>query len=51
MDEARIKDHQVEDVLPKLICAGKMTLAAAQKCMATDWVACADRLKTLEGQK
>jgi hypothetical protein len=51
MDEARIKDHQVEDVLPKLICAGKMTLGAAQKCMATDWVACADRLKVLEGQK
>jgi hypothetical protein len=44
MAEARIKDHQVEDVLPKLVCAGKMTLAEAQKCIAGDWVACAAKL-------
>jgi hypothetical protein len=41
MDQARVKDHQVEDVLPKLVCSGKMTLADAQHCIAADWVACA----------
>jgi hypothetical protein len=45
MTEARIKDHQVEDVLPKLICAGTISLADAQKCIATDWVACEDKLR------
>ena len=45
MSEARIKDHQVEDVLPKLVCSGKMSLASAQKCIATDWVACMNKLK------
>jgi hypothetical protein len=44
MDEARKKDHQLEDVLPGLICSGKMTLPAAQKCIASDWVACAKRI-------
>jgi hypothetical protein len=44
MAEARAKDHQVEDVLPKLVCAGKMTLADAQTCIAKDWVACAARV-------
>jgi hypothetical protein len=48
MDQARIKDHQVEDVLPKLICSGKMTLSDAQQCIADDWVACAVRIKTLQ---
>ncbi len=47
MDEARIKDHQVEDVLPKLVCAGKISLADSQKCIATDWVACQARIKEL----
>lgn len=40
MDEAKIKDHKVEDVLPKLICAGKLTLSQAQACIASDWAAC-----------
>jgi hypothetical protein len=44
MAEARVKDFQVEDVLPKLVCAGKMTLADAQTCIAKDWVACAARV-------
>jgi hypothetical protein len=48
MDEARIKDHQVEDVLPKLVCAGKISLADAQSCIANDWVACGERVKKLE---
>jgi hypothetical protein len=48
MDEARIKDYQVEDVLPRLICAGKITLADARKCIAKDWVACAERVRGLE---
>jgi hypothetical protein len=50
MDQARIKDHQVEDVLPGLVCAGKMTLAEAQKCIAGDWVACAARIGHAEGE-
>jgi hypothetical protein len=44
IDQARIKDHQVEDVLPRLVCAGKMSLDEARKCIAGDWVACAARL-------
>jgi hypothetical protein len=48
MSEARIKDHRVEDALPKLICAGKISLAAAQKCVATDWVKCAEQINKLE---
>jgi len=50
--EARVKDHQVEDLLggPKgLICRGKISLANAQRCIITDWVTCAARVKTLEG--
>ena len=47
MAEARTKDHQVEDVLPKLVCAGKMTLADAQRCVAADWVECGERIKAL----
>jgi len=50
MDEARVKDHQVEDVLPKLICAGKISLRGAQECIARDWVACGERLKGLESK-
>jgi hypothetical protein len=49
MDEARIKDHQVEDVLPKLVCSGKITLKAAQECIASDWVACQKKVKQLQG--
>jgi hypothetical protein len=48
MDQAKIKDHQLEDKLPKLVCSGKITLSDAQNCMADDWVACAARIKTLE---
>jgi hypothetical protein len=50
MDQARVKDHQVEDQLPKLICAGKIGLADAQKCMTGDWVKCGQRIKELEGK-
>lgn len=45
MSEARIKDHQVEDVLPKLVCSGRLSLTEAQKCVATDWVACRERIQ------
>jgi hypothetical protein len=48
MDQAKIKDHQVEDVLPKLVCSGKMTLSDAQQCIADDWVTCATRIKALQ---
>jgi hypothetical protein len=48
MDEARVKDHQVEDVLPKLVCAGKISLGDAQACIAKDWIACGERIKKLE---
>lgn len=47
MVQARVKDHQVEDVMPKLICSGKIELKAAQACIANDWVACAQRIKGL----
>ncbi len=46
--QARIKDHQVEDKLPKLVCKGKMTLKQAQDCMRGDWVTCAKRVQQLE---
>lgn len=47
MAEARVKDHQVEDVLPKLVCAGKITLPDAQKCIAGDWVSCMARIRKM----
>lgn len=50
MDEARVKDHQVEDVLPKLVCAGKISLRDAQQCIAKDWVACAQRIRKLQAE-
>lgn len=50
MDEARVKDHQVEDQLPKLVCSGKISLADAQRCIASDWVRCAGRVQQLEGK-
>lgn len=51
MADALIKDHQVEDALPKLICSGRISLEDAQKCIATDWVKCADRVKRLQAGK
>ena len=45
--EARIKDHQTEDPLPKLVCAGKISLKDAQTCISTDWVKCSARVKLL----
>ena len=39
---ARIKDV-LEVRLNKLVCANKITLVAAQKCIATDWVACSKK--------
>lgn len=42
--EARIKDHSTEDVLPKLVCSGKMSLKEAQSCISTDWVACGKKI-------
>lgn len=46
--EARIKDHQVEDIMPKLICAGKISLKDAQSCIVNDWVACRQRLSVIK---
>lgn len=51
MKDARIKDHQVEDALPKLICAGQISLKDAQKCIASDWVKCAERVKKLQEEE
>lgn len=42
--EARIKDHQVEDKLPKMVCSGVMTLKEAQECVSKDWVDCAVKI-------
>ncbi len=47
LTQARIKDHRVEDVLPKLICSGKMSMVDAQKCISSNWVACAARIATV----
>jgi hypothetical protein len=52
--EARVKDHQVEDLLggPRgLVCAGKITLAAAQSCVRDNWVACMATVATLKGDE
>jgi hypothetical protein len=49
--EARTKDHQVEDLLggPKgLVCQGNITLDAAQQCMLSNWVSCAEVVKKLK---
>lgn len=46
--EARIKDHEVEDVLPKLVCSGKITLKQAQACISSDWVTCAKKYGKLK---
>jgi hypothetical protein len=40
---ARVKD-QLEDELHREVCAGKISLPAAQKCIATDWWACGKKL-------
>lgn len=48
--QARVKDHGTEDVLPKLVCSGKISLKDAQTCISGDWVKCAARVKKLEGQ-
>lgn len=42
--QARVKDHQVEDRLPKLVCSGKLTLKDAQSCVSGDWVSCGKRI-------
>jgi hypothetical protein len=34
---AHIKD-QLEELLPKMVCAGQITLAQAQRDIAADWV-------------
>jgi hypothetical protein len=44
MDQARVKDDRVERVLPKLVCAGKLSLGQAQRCIAGDWVKCEKQL-------
>ena len=49
--EARVKDHQVEDLLggPKgLVCRGKISLSDAQSCIVNDWTACAVRIAALK---
>lgn len=48
MSEARVKDHQVEDQLPKLVCAGAMTLKQAQSCIRRDWVKCESTIEKLK---
>jgi hypothetical protein len=48
MAEAKIKDHQVEDKLPGLVCSGKISLADAQRCLATDWVVCSQRIAAMK---
>jgi hypothetical protein len=46
-----IKDHRVEDKLPKLICSGKIGLKEAQHCIITDWVKCMTKIQELEASK
>ncbi len=45
-----IKDHQVEDRLKPLVCAGRLTLRQAQDCVRGDWVACAAKVKVMEAK-
>ena len=47
--EYRAKD-KLENKLPKLVCAGKMSLSDAQACVESDWVRCAAKVKELEGK-
>lgn len=52
--QARVKDHQVEDKLggPRgLVCAGKISLEDARRCVVDDWVVCAEKVKALEAGK
>ena len=35
---ARVKD-QLEEMLPRLVCEGSVELPAAQRDIATDWIA------------
>jgi hypothetical protein len=44
----RVKDRQVEDKLPRLVCAGKLSLADAQACIRDNWVTCAAKVRELE---
>jgi hypothetical protein len=46
---AREKDV-VENSLHRLVCAGKIGLTEAQKCISTDWVACEQKMNALEGK-
>lgn len=46
--QARLKDHALEDPLPKLVCSGKISLVEAQSCISGDWAACMAKVKTLE---
>ncbi len=48
--QARLKDHGTEDPLPKLVCAGKISLKDAQACISSNWVKCAARVRALEGK-
>ena len=50
--EARVKDHQVEDLLggPRgLVCQGKIKLSTAQQCVIKDWVGCMATVAALKG--
>ena len=51
IDQARIKDHGTEDLLPKLICSGRISLKDAQACIEGDWVKCAAKVKMMEARK
>jgi hypothetical protein len=40
--QALVKD-KLENRLHRMVCAGQITLPDAQKCIATNWVKCAER--------
>lgn len=40
IQDAKVKDHQAEDPLPKMVCSGKITLKQAQECISKDWTKC-----------
>ena len=48
--QARLKDHALEDRLPKLVCSGRISIKAAQSCISGDWAACMAKVKALEAK-
>lgn len=41
--QARVKD-KLENTLHRKVCAGSMTLTAAQHCINSDWYQCGKRI-------